>query len=282
MVIACIREGFGNQLFTYACGYSLAKEKETELVIDTTLLDNGRYRKLELLKTQIRYDKRISYKRKEDLINRAVWNKLRRRKAIGFSTKICRESGAWDYTPERFEIKRDIYLYGFWQSYHYFEKYEKDLKAMIIPQYDMPSFVREQMQRVKEEESVAVHIRRGDYVKIGCTLPLSYYQKAMKAMSEEIQSIKFYIFSDDIEFAKNALRKFEGKENAVFWEDCGKESTLNDFFLMSSCKHQIIANSTFSWWAAYVNGNENKKIFAPVIGNWKDNFYPNDWIKIIL
>lgn len=282
MVIACIREGFGNQLFTYACGYSLAKEKETELVIDTTLLDNGGFRKLELLKTQIRYDKRISYKRKEDLIDRAIWNKLRRRRAIGFLTKICKESCAWDYTPERFAIKGDIYLYGFWQSYHYFGKYEKDLKDMMIPRYDMPSFIREQMQKVKMEESVAVHIRRGDYVKIGCTIPLLYYQKAMKVMSEEIPNIKFYIFSDDIEFAKKALGEFEGKENVVFWEDHGQESTLNDFFLMSSCKHQIIANSTFSWWAAYVNSNENKKIFAPVIGNWKDSFYPDDWIKIVL
>ena len=164
MITVWIREGFGNQLFTYACGYALAKERGEQLTLDTTTLDCGSFRKLELLKTAVRYDKRISYGRKEDLFSRAVWNKLKRRKAIGYGTVICKEQDPWGYEPECFVKNRDIYLYGFWQSYHYFEKQEADLKEMIVPHYDMPEVIKSQIKRVQQEESVAVHIRRGDYI----------------------------------------------------------------------------------------------------------------------
>lgn len=279
MVIVCIREGFGNQLFTYACGYALAKERETELIIDTTPLDYGHFRKLELLKTGAKYDGRLSYGRKEDVLSRAVWNKWKRRKAIGFGTSFCREKDPWTYSPECFPEKGNIYLYGFWQSYHYFEKYEKALREMIVPRYEVPPFVREQMGKVRNEDSVAVHIRRGDYVHIGCVLSLCYYEDAIQRMRKELPEARFYVFSDDLNYAKEHLGEYVG-DNAVFWEDGSEENTLNDFFLMSACRHQIIANSTYSWWAAYLNGNEEKKVYAPVTGNWKGSFYPKNWNKI--
>lgn len=280
MVIACIREGFGNQLFMYACGYALAKERNTEFVIDTTLLDNSGYRRLELLKTQVEFDQRISYGRKEDFISRALINKIRRRKHIGIGTKICKENDAWTYEPECFKEKKNVYLYGYWQSYRYFEKYDQKIKSMIVPRYNMPVKIQEKIREVQNEESVAVHVRRGDYVGIGCTLPLSYYKKAVVEMQDNFPEAKFYVFSDDIELVK---KEIGGElQNAVFWEDGSEEGSLNDFFLMSACRHQIIANSTFSWWAAYLNKNKEKKVYAPVFGNWTEKFYPPEWKKINL
>lgn len=278
MVIVCIREGFGNQLFTYACGYALSRERKMGLVLDTTLLDCGNFRKLELLKTNIKYDRRLSYGRREDLFSRAVWNKVKQKKAIGLRTVICREKKPWSYSPECFAAKENVYLYGFWQSYHYFEKYEDDLKKMIVPNYEMASCVSEMIQKVKSEESVAIHIRRGDYVQIGCTLPLIYYKEAIYKMKEELPEAKFYVFSDDIKFAKDNIGDY--LENSIFWQDDSNESSLNDFFLMSACRHQIVANSTYSWWAAYLNSNKNKKVYAPIFGNWQECFYPESWNKI--
>ena len=277
MITVWIREGFGNQLFTYACGYALAKERGEQLTLDTTTLDCGSFRKLELLKTAVQYDKRISYGRKEDLFSRAIWNKLRRRKAIGYGTIICKEQNPWIYDPTCFVKNKNIYLYGFWQSYHYFEKWEDDLRKMIVPNYDMPKKIQEQIQKVQQKESVAVHIRRGDYVNIGCTLPLNYYEQVLKRIDEEMPNAKYYVFSDDPEFARDSIGKYV--DDAIFWEDQSEESTLNDFFLMSACRHQVIANSTFSWWAAYLNKNSEKRIYAPVWGNWKEEFYPETWCK---
>lgn len=280
MVIVCIREGFGNQLFMYACGYALAKKRDAELVLDTTLLDCGTFRKLELLKTQVEFDRRISYGRKEDFFSRAFINKVKRRKSIGISTKICKERNAWEYNPGRFDAWENVYLYGYWQSYHYFESCAQELRNMIVPKYDMPAWIYEQVQKVQNEESIAIHIRRGDYVGIGCTLPLVYYRKAIAAIKRELPNGKFYVFSDDIKYASEKLEDWLG--NAVFWEDNSEENSLNDFFLITACRHQIIANSTFSWWAAYLNKNREKKVYAPVFESWKDSFYPTDWIKISL
>lgn len=280
MVITCIREGFGNQLFMYACGYSLAKDRKTELVLDTTLLDCGNFRKLELLKTKAEYSRRLSYGRKEDLLSRAFGNKIRRRRAIGFRTVMCSEKDPWLYSPNCFKKNENIYLYGFWQSVHYFEKYEADLKRMIVPNYHMSERILEQIERVQKEESVAIHVRRGDYVQIGCELPLRYYQKAIVKAREDIPGAKFYVFSDDLEFARKKMNL--DLKNTVFWEDEDSESSLNDFFLMSACRNQILANSTFSWWAAYLNKNKCKKIYAPVFGNWKEEFYPENWIKLLV
>lgn len=279
-VFVCIREGFGNQLFTYACGYALARKKNAKLILDTTLLDCGNFRKLELLKTGVEYSMRLSYGRKEDLFSRALWNKIKRRKAIGLGTVICCERNPWCYSPECFETERDIYLYGFWQSFCYFNEYETDLKRMVVPQYAMPDHVSSQIEKVKKERSVALHIRRGDYVRIGCELPLSYYEIAIKEIKKSFSDAKFYVFSDDIEYAETNLGPY--LENAVFWEDNSEESTLNDFFLMSACQNQIIANSTFSWWAAYLNVYKDKKVYAPVFGKWKSNFYLDSWMKIII
>lgn len=277
-VIVCIREGFGNQLFMYACGYALAKKRDAELVLDTTLLDNGNFRKLELLKTQVKFDRRISYGRKEDFLSRALFNKIKRRKSIGIRTKICKERNAWEYTPECFDAWKDIYLYGYWQSYQYFEMYAHELRNMIVPRYDMPVWIYEQIQKVQNEESVAIHIRRGDYVEIGCTLPFIYYKRAIDEMKQNIPKAKFYVFSDDIKYAREKLENL--LENIIFWDDKSEENSLNDFFLMSACRHQIIANSTFSWWAAYLNGNGEKRVCAPVYKNWQENFYPDGWITI--
>lgn len=132
-VIAELTGGFGNQLFAYACGYALAKKKGADLYINTYMADNGMSRELGIDELTIEYVERITYKYKRDFLNRAVFNKIRRRKAIGAKTKIFKENGNFVYHREVFEQNGDVMLSGYWQSDKYFNEYADDLRRLFRP-----------------------------------------------------------------------------------------------------------------------------------------------------
>ena len=115
-IISELTGGFGNQLFAYATAYAVAKENKGTLYIDTYMSDNGMTRELGIDKLNIEYEKRITYKYKRDIINRAIFNKIRRQNAIGWGTKICIENGNFVYHPEIMKQDKDVLLSGYWQS----------------------------------------------------------------------------------------------------------------------------------------------------------------------
>ena len=163
-VIAELTGGFGNQLFAYACGYALAKKKGADLYINTYMADNGMSRELGIDDLTIEYKGRITYKYKKDLINRAVFNKIRRQKAIGFGTKIFKENGNFVYHPEVFELDGDVMLSGYWQSDKYFSEYEEDFRRLFRPK-KLSDAAKKSIELIHSlENTVAVHIRRGDYL----------------------------------------------------------------------------------------------------------------------
>ena len=138
-----------------------------------------------------------------------------------------------------------------------------------------------------KENSVSIHIRRGDYLVCDLLknlLPLFYYEAAIKYILEKVESPIFFIFSNDIEWCKNNL-KINFPTYYIDWNK-GKES-FRDMQLMSLCKYNIIANSSFSWWSVWLNNNEEKNIIAPkrwFVDEQKnellDCFYPQGCIKI--
>ena len=132
--------------------------------------------------------------------------------------------------------------------------------------------------KILSTNSVAVHVRRGDYVDLGICLGESYYRESVNFLCKELQSPTFYIFSDDIEYAKK-LCAFVRDADVVPVVYDAHNSTIEDFLLMKSCKHNIIANSSYSWWAAWANVHENKIVVAPKREN-KDDFYPEEWIQV--
>ena len=131
-------------------------------------------------------------------------------------------------------------------------------------------------QLFSKMESCAVHIRRGDYVNINGCIDMTYYKKALEMLREKKNCI-FVFFSDDIEWVK---QYFSNVGNAIFFDEKTGISDLEEFFIMSYCKNQIIANSSFSWWAAYLNTAENKTVIAPEIEKRAGDFYPENWIKL--
>lgn len=176
-------------------------------------------------------------------------------------------------------------LVGYWQSECYF----KDIKEIIKKQFsfytDDESLLSVVASLKKDDCSVSIHIRRGDYLNhpelYGNICTIEYYEKAIKYFKEKYANAVFYVFTDDIDWVENNLRKLNYKlmRPDMFNHYCD----WYDMFLMSECKHNIIANSSFSWWGAWLNDNLNKKIIAP--SKWLNSaatkdIWCDDWIKL--
>lgn len=190
------------------------------------------------------------------------------------------------FYPEVFNYQKNCLYFGTWQSLKYFQNVQTELKATFTFNItQLNSFTKETLKKLNTSNSIAIHIRRGDYTKeefnggFSKCCPIQYYRNAINIIKERVNTPRFYIFTNDIEYAKKEFKTseytiIEGNKNKDAWQD---------MFLMSQCKHNIIANSTFSWWAAYLNKNENKIIIAPK--KWwyyfeKDDVVPDTWIRI--
>ncbi len=280
-IVVNITGGFGNQLFEYAFGYALSQELAADLYIDTSVQDYGASPKLELANFDIKYTKRVSYAYYTDIINRALFNKIRKRNAIGWSTRVYNEKQPTVYDRKTQEIKENTLFKGYWQSEKYFRKYRKELLDMFQVKEIRSQSVKDVIGVLSKQNSVALHVRRGDYVSIGCQLEMDFYDKAIFFMREKLgDDLKFYIFSDDTLFCRQYFGKFSEDINIVYPEYQSNNTTLDDLWIMSHCKHMIMANSTYSWWGAWLNKNENKIVVCPELGIWTGDFYPEEWVKI--
>ena len=283
MTIIKLKGGLGNQLFQYAFGRLTAKRRGEELKTDRENLgaksdvarayglDNFRIQATPATPTEIRAAK-YPYGAFSKAW-RLVSAKLLRNFHIGYAEKMLRTSAS--------------YLEGFFQSYHYLEPIREDLLEEVSPKGDL--FLKQAALVVKMAavNSVAVHIRRGDYVSDAKTksahfiCDLAYYEKAMTLIREKVASPIFYVFSDDIAWAKDNLKS---REPLIFVSN-PEMKDYEELVLMSKCRHDIIANSSFSFWGAWLNRNPDKIVIAPE--RWNNQYphayrelLPPEWIKI--
>jgi hypothetical protein len=180
---------------------------------------------------------------------------------------------------------------GYWQSYRYFFKsFESTLRTDFVLK-ENPWENHYLLASIENSNSVALHIRRGDYLKAGNTkihaqCKLAYYEDALDRILSKVSNPHLFIFSNDINWAMQNL-KFKHKIPMNFIDHKGvPDNTHLDFLLMRKCKHNIIANSTYSWWAAWLNDNPDKLIFAPkewYVGKRNDaikDLIPENWIRL--
>lgn len=155
----------------------------------------------------------------------------------------------------------NCYLDGYWLN----EKYFKEMRKSILDSYSFKVDDRENismLEKIQSSESVSIHVRRGDFLSISDfsnIATIDYYNEALGVMRDKLKNPQFYIFSDDIEWVKENLNI----DNCVFINFNRGENSYKDMFLMSKCKHNIIANSTFSWWGAWLNSNPEKIVIRP-------------------
>lgn len=180
------------------------------------------------------------------------------------------------------------YFIGYWQNYNYIKNNAEKIKNIFsfnLNKLDKNN--KELLNNIENNNSVSIHIRRGDYLnknnfdKFANICNEKYYLNAINYIEKNIENPKYFVFSDDIEYCKYLFKEI----NNIFYvqNNKGKDSYW-DMFLMSKCKHNIIANSSFSWWGAFLNSNNNKIVLAP--NKWfnfddiSQNILPKEWIKI--
>ncbi len=272
MIIIQVAGGLGNQLQQYALYRKfvrMGKEARLDLSwFDEVKQNNGEAkvtsRNLELTCFDRLVYETCTREEKERLTGSDGLSGKLRRKLLPSTIHWFHESKM--YHPEILSFE-DMYLSGYFACEKYYSDILYDLREKIqFPPSDNP-LNPELAQEMRECASVSVHIRRGDYLNeenramFGNICTDAYYRKAMELIKEEVPDAHFYLFSDDISYVE---QKYQGEEFTVVDINHGKDS-FYDMWLMSNCKHNICANSTFSFWGARLNGNEGKIMVRPTI-----------------
>ncbi len=279
--------GLGNQLFQYAAARRLALLHRTELVVDPYWFDNYRPdetpRPIEL--QQFGVDMRVA-----SLAEQQQWRFYRSR--FGnlvqpfLPLKLFREKG-YMVNPSVMGAPVNSYLYGFWQSEDYFRDIRPQLLTELVPSISPSDHDLEVLRLIIQSNAVSVHVRRGDYVSLQSastyhgTCSLDYYRKALEHVVGRIADPVFFVFSDDPDWTSENLR-FPYTTHYVRHNNA--DSAFQDLRLMSKCKHHIIANSSFSWWGAWLSDQNNNLVVAPdkwfAGGRPAPDLLPADWIRI--
>jgi len=270
MIISKIQGGLGNQMFQYAIGRAYAEKLKTNLCLDLSFYRQPfekdiTPRKFELDLFNVKY----TVAEQSDLSkfhSRSYWYRLKRK--LGMNVPIHYREGNDCNIKKR---KKDIYLDGYWQS----ESFFKDFSEIINADFQFKKALNKKSEdiatKIKSKvTSVSIHLRRGDYVSSTLTnayhgvCDIEYYKKAVGYLKDRISDPYFFVFSDDIDWARaNFLPMFDNMEVVPGNEG---DDSWQDMYLMSTCHHNIIANSSFSWWAAWLNNNRDKVVIAPQ--NW--------------
>lgn len=273
MIIIHVMGGLGNQLYQYAM-YEKLKSLGKEVKLDFYAYQEAEgeereWRSLELTRFEnLEYEVCTSQERTALLDNSMALKDRIRRKLLGRQDKTVEDSG--NYMSEVFGMD-EVYLYGYWTC----ERYYEDIIPLLQKKISFPRIVKpknqEIMERMQEQQSVSIHIRRQDYLTVAdgkrymgiCTE--DYYKAAMRYVEEHVKQPVYYIFSDDMEYTKE---HFKGENMHIVDWNTGDDS-MYDMQLMSCCKHNICANSTFSMWGARLNTNADKIMIRPL---YADNY----------
>ncbi len=258
MVIIHLSGGFGNQLFSYAFGCTVAKMRGQELWIDSSIQDEEWFfRNPDILEMEITYDKRLSYGIKRDFLSRAVLNRLRFHHAIGFSTPSLKEeemqAGGVRRSPGELlklaveDKHSQIYLRRNWQREEFFAPCKEEIARRFRFKAPLPPEAQELADKLSgKKNTVAVHVRRGDYVRIGVAPSPAFFKDAMAQMAELLDSPEFHIFSEDPAWAKESFKDLPYSILYPEYEAPDDAKGILDFRLISSARHQIISNSSYS------------------------------------
>lgn len=295
MLVVCFGDGLGNQMFQYAFYISLKHHYPNNNVkMDIFNIYGGHIHNGFELSRVFGIDADECSKRETlilaDYCPRQEYKYRLANVFYGFRRYVCgvKDSFITQDDPTCYykgvydlsELKSYIFK-GNWVN----EKYFDAVKEEVISAFSFPEITDDSnlfyKKRIESCESVSVHIRRGDYINSGMlNLPIEYYSRAKEIIENKISKPHYYIFTDDKDGIAEYLNLFN--ENYTIVVGNKKENSFRDMQLMSLCKHNIIPNSTFSFWGAYLNKNPNKIVIAPNKAKYdfKNPFACNDWMVI--
>ncbi|MBX4197917.1 alpha-1,2-fucosyltransferase [Candidatus Parcubacteria bacterium] len=301
MIIVRISGGLGNQMFQYAFARAIKEKTGLEVRLDTdyyTNIGSGEAKrtfelhkfKISLAEASTQDKKNLGFNKMYDksflqISLRRIYRIIDAHKPLNLRKIILEPS--FTFQKEMTEAIRDnSYISGIWQSEKYFQSIEEIIRNEFSLKHEFSAPAKLVQEIIRKTQAISIHVRRGDYVsnsntnqKHGTCSP-EYYQKAITYICSHISTPHFFVFSDDIAWVESELAipgnvTYVSKNNIP-----GPEELL----LMSMCKHNIVANSSFSWWGAWLNQNKQKIVIAPQrwFGadiNTKD-LIPDSWVRV--
>lgn len=278
--------GLGNQMFQWAFARALEKVTGMPSFMDMTYFSKhySRPYELDIFKADVKKVKGFF----PELMLEVFWKLRREFDKKSFLGTYFYEESMFEFDENVFKIGKKAFIHGFFQSEKYFKKIEKEIRKDFIFKEEPDMQNKDFLEKINSSNSISLHIRRGDYVekkryqKLYANCSLEYYKRGVEYIAQKFENPTLFIFSDDIDWAKENLKL--PYKNYFVAHNTGEKS-FEDMRLMSSCKHNIIANSSFSWWAAWLNDNPDKIVIAPK--KWfndesinQSDVISQDWIKL--
>lgn len=279
MITARLHGRLGNQMFQYAAAAGLAARLCTRVGIDSREAEaRGEGVLTRVFDLDLAEPEHLPPLKRDGALHYGLW------RAFGTRPRFRRERGL-GYNPQIETWGDGAYLHGYWQSEQYFEHVSHRIRS----DFNFPPFSdsrnADMAERIGGSEAISLHVRRGDYVALAAhaLCDQRYYDAALEAVMRGITGDPVvYVFSDDPDWAKANLPLPVEK---VVVDFNGPETDFEDMRLMSLCRHNIIGNSSFSWWAAWLNSNPEKRVAGPTrwFGDPKlsnPDILPPDWMRI--
>ncbi len=292
MLVSHILGGIGNQMFQFAAGRALSLNNDQKYLLDLSDFSDYRlHHGFELSRVFNVVTERAEASTLHRLLgwreNKLARKVLRRRQFAGLRGKTFVVEPYFNYWSDFFNLTGDCYLYGYWQSEQYFKAVEFVIRQDFTFREPLKEHNAELALEMATVQAVSLHVRRGDYVNnpknhnIMSVCDLEYYRLAINYIAFHVEQPVFYFFSDDMAWVKQNLPM---EFPCVYIEHNGGAESYRDMQLMSLCRHHVIANSSFSWWGAWLNPNPEKIVIAPrkwfANGTNIKDLIPAGWITL--
>lgn len=298
MIIVRMKGRLGNQMFAYATSYALSRKYNEKLAVFKYEHDmvpskrkNFSIRELKISCNRFYFGIPLSvyYTTTKHGISTRLNKYMKKNIEDNYKyyykhIEAIYEDDSGEFAFENITLDKNYskhIIEGYRQSPLYFDDYYDEIVAQFQPNYELGEESTHWQSEIENDDcAVSIHIRRGDYIGLNWSIPLDYYYKAIEIVKEKYPDATFYVFSDDIPWVKENLQNQECRIKYI--EHHSDVKPFDDIWLMSKCSHNIIANSSYSWWGAYLNCNKEKLVIAPEKIKHTNNkdILPDSWIVI--
>lgn len=272
MIILKIKNnvGPGNQMFMYARAYTYAKKYQHKILILSEISGYSvRQNILQYLNLDKKYVKGFF---KLDWTKNQYIYRLFRKIIFDVILKLpCFHQMVNPANRSRIKeneiILKKYHCYvidGYWECHEYFDEYRDDLINQYQPNYSLKQEVIDMIDKIKDCQSISVHIRKGDFKEFGRLISDDYYEKSMNEMMGKIENTHFFILTED----ESVKKRYEGKKNITLIDFHTQHKYIDEWYVLTKCKYHIIANSTYSWWSSYLSDDKNAIIIIPSVESY--------------